>query len=374
MQPIIRHSYIATCDENGFETSVTNGTRGFRINNVGSSQNVYFPVGADFVSANRMMINNAGTTDNFTVVVGKGDITNTPKPRVNRIWYVTESVPGGSRATMQLFFKKIDNPTFGTQDEVEDGFVYSDVHLVQETVQNQFINNSNGADIQNFIGYTPNSEIFGKFTRGISTHIDNSPNPDGVTQFSRFSVVNAEGVILPLNIINFAGYVLNRISHLTWAGMNDENVMYIIERSADGKSFFEIGKQPSKNSIAGYYQFNDSFPLQGINFYRLKATGASGEVIYSPVINLTNNFFEVKIYPNPARDYLNISMQQLDAGKYDIILWDVYGRRVHVNGFDHSGGVFNTVFTLPPSLKKGTYHLSLQNASGQKIAGKIVVF
>ncbi len=367
-------SYIATCNENGVETSVTNGTMGFRVNNVGNSQDVYFPVGADFVSANRMMINNAGTTDNFTVVVGKGDIANTPKPRVNRIWYVTEAVPGGSRATMQLFFKKIDNPTFGTQDEVEDGFVYSDVHLVQETLQNQFINNSNGTDIQNFIGFTPNTEIYGKFTRGVSTNIDNSPNPNGVTQFSRFSVVNAEGVILPVSIIHFSGFTTNGISFLTWTALNDESVMYVIERSSDGKNFSEIGTVSSKNGKENHYDFNDTFPVQGTNYYRLKAKSSSGNINYSHVIKTTNNDALVNFYPNPATSYLNVVVNDLQAGKWNLIFWDMDGRKIYQKNLTHTGGALNSTIFFNRRIKSGSYQVSLQNAENNFIAGKVIIY
>ena len=77
--------------------------------NVSGNSDVFFPVGADLVSANRMSLNmNGFATDNFTVVVGKGDLLNTPQPRVNRIWYVTPTNGTNIQASMKLYFTKRD--------------------------------------------------------------------------------------------------------------------------------------------------------------------------------------------------------------------------------------------------------------------------
>src|SRR6266700_7951364 len=166
---------------------------GFRINNVSGNTDQMFPVGTDFVSSNRMALNMNGVANNdYTVVVGKGDIGNTPLPRVNRIWYVSQTYTTGTTATMKLYFTKRDwssSPFGSAQDEIEDGFLYNDPHLIQKNSVNQFFNNASSTDV---IDYSNNStypyditEIYGLYTKGISPDLNNNKN--GIIGFYRFS-------------------------------------------------------------------------------------------------------------------------------------------------------------------------------------------
>jgi hypothetical protein len=116
-------SYICLCNSTG-DTPVSftkpfDGTLGFKIKNV--STNTFFPVGVDFISPNRMWINNTGDPDDLTVVMEKGDIGNTDKPRVNRLWYARQSDSANKKmsADMKLYFTKRDwTPGFPSpQDE-----------------------------------------------------------------------------------------------------------------------------------------------------------------------------------------------------------------------------------------------------------------
>ena len=150
-------SYICTCNSSGAEITPT-GSSGFRINNVSGNTDQMFPVGTDFVSSNRMALSMNGVANNdYTVVVGKGDIGNTPLPRVNRIWYVSQTYITGTTATMKLYFTKRDwsfSPFGSAQDEIEDGFLYNDPHLIQKNSVNQFFNNAGSTDV---IDYSNNS-------------------------------------------------------------------------------------------------------------------------------------------------------------------------------------------------------------------------
>lgn len=359
-------SYIATCDNAGTPLTTTDGTKGFRINSIGSNINMFFPVGADFNGANRMMINNNGTTDNYTVVVGKGDIGNTPKPMVNRIWYVNEGTPGGSKVTMRLFFKKINDPSgfMSNQDEVEAGFIYSDVRLVQETTANQFVNNANGIDIQDFTsGFADGTEIYGQYTRGVSTNIDNSANPDGVIQFTRFSVVNANNVILPVTITQLKASLINSSVHLTWTSVSEYNIaQYQIERSGDGTHFEKIGTLPAQqngNQINNY-TFIDALPISGQNYYRIKIEEKDGSSSYSNIVLLmvTGNSFNIIIAPNPVVNHRTyIRFMNAAAGKYTLTLYSGNGQLVYQNTLLHGGGSSAYLLHLPAELKTGIYFM-----------------
>ena len=207
------NSFIAICDNAGTPLTILDGTKGFRINNVDAT-NIYFPVAATFnpvgpglpATPNRMMLNNEGPVNNFTTVINIGDILHTPSPVVERVWYVVPENAGDSKVTMRLYFTKRDPAIYPAgQNEVESGFDYTKLQLVQED-DSIFVRIANGADSLQFLGGFANNvdEIYGQYTVGISKDVNG--NADGINYFTRFSVINAGGVILPVKIVDFKAY------------------------------------------------------------------------------------------------------------------------------------------------------------------------
>ncbi|MFZ1799023.1 MAG: T9SS type A sorting domain-containing protein, partial [Chitinophagaceae bacterium] len=338
-------SYFATCtvtdesDEKGTPLSFSlpyTGNIGLRLLNVNNNLNIYFPVGPNLVSFNKIFLQNGSTLNNnpFTVSVGIGDIGNTPLPRVNRIWYINEANPGTSTADMRLYFTKHANtsgfPT--TEDEEEFGFDYDDCHLIQETYVNQFIHNSNGADIVKNASAADLSEIFAKYTRGISYGLDGNNN--GIDTFSRFSIVNAQGIILPIAIMDFNVFKINKQVDISWKSFEEKNILvYEIERSYDSRNFSPIDKIiPEKNVVTkNYYSYRDSLPNAGKNYYRLKIYTLNGEISYSEIreIWMDKDAGDFQILPNPmfaGTAVINIQQQHLTEGTYQILLLNLEGR------------------------------------------------
>jgi len=174
------------------------------------------------------------------VIVNDGDIGYTNGSggalRVNRIWYVNASA-GSAQATMQLFFTKRDWTGWGSsENEVEMGFNYAQPALVQKDYTGSpsgFMNLSAGTDINNFIGAPYESEIYGLYSVNISNNLRN-----GITEFTRFSVVNPGDIILPVTIINFQAYQKGSGVEIDWSGLDERNFdHYEVQRSADGTNF-----------------------------------------------------------------------------------------------------------------------------------------
>lgn len=365
------NSYIATCDASGVPltfTSPFNGSKGFRINNISGGTNVYFPVGADFKSANRMLVNNNGTADNFTVVIGYGDIVNTPLPRVNRIWYINSASGAGIKANMQLFFTKQNPANYGvSQDEVETGFNYADLHLIQKDYSQQFVNNSNGADVLSFLNnitYPLGSEIYATYNRGISQSLTGTTN--GVNGFTRFSVVNANGIILPLTFINLKAYQQLNDVNVEWTSVEETNIdHYEIERATDGINFSFIGKVAALKSGALKidYKYTDGQPFAGNNFYRILAVENSGRSIYSNTVlvhnvNLTTG---INVYPNPVTNAVaTLQYRNIKEGNYTLVLYSTGGQKVWQTNIQHPGGNASYTLKFPATLAKGIYHLEIK--------------
>ncbi len=372
-------SYFATCtvanelDEKGTPLNFPfpySGNVGVRILNVNNELPVYFPVGPNLVSYNKIFLQNGSTLINnpFTVSVAIGDIGNTPLPRVNRIWYINEANPGTSSSDMRLYFTKHSNTTGFpvSEDEVEFGFDYDDCHLIQETYVNQFIHNSNGADIVQNTAAPDLSEIFAKYTRGISYGLDG--NNDGIDTFSRFSIVNAQGIILPVTIIDFHVFKFNDQVNISWKSLEEKNILaYEIERSGNGKSFTCIKKMPAqKNAInENKYFFIDSVPLAGKNYYRLKIWDETGAYSYSEIqeVWMEKDFSKFEIYPNPITSNLpeiHIQNHGLPPGDYNFLLLNMEGKIISEKKF-FINNTMNVTWKINQQLLPGMYFLKIQN-------------
>ena len=363
-----KSSYICICDGTGTELSFVepyDGSKGFRINSVGTD--VWFPIGVDFTAPNRMWINNTGTSDNITVAIQKGDIYNTDFPVVQRIWFVKENTTGGAAADMRLYFTKQDNTQFGiSQDEVENGFDYTATRLAQRNYSDDnYLDISQGADIQNVLANTNGTEVYAKYSIGVSPDVSN--NTDGINYFSRFMVLNDDLFILPVTITNFRAWQDGDKARLSWISNNETNIeSYIIERSADNRSYAPIGTVNAIGSgaLSIPYAYIDALPLSGKNYYRIKVTEKDGKSYYTNIQTLDFiRDFAVKVYPNPVtnRKFI-LQLNGNKAGQLMMNLYSTDGRVVFTDYINHAGGFASYNINLPASLAKGIYILKLSAA------------
>ena len=288
-----------------------------------------------------MTLQNSGTVDNFTVTLAKGDILNTPKPVVERIWHVKEGTSGGSKATMKLFFFKQDVTKYGiSQDEVESGFNYGDIHLIHK-LGNLFQNNSNLGDIKSNIGNSFGSELYGLYTTGVSK--DNNGVANGINLFSPFSVVNANGIILPLTFINLKAYQSGSIVKVDWTSLTETNVIYYgMQRSANAVDFKIIGTLPAtgNGTLRKDYTLPDLKPLQGKNYYRIKAVDKDGKTTYSNIalVNISNGRSGITVSPNPIHGkQATVQFTNMEEGSYTVILYDLTGKKLFQQKLIHLG-------------------------------------
>lgn len=386
--PTPTNSFIATCNADGSAlnyslSSPFTGAAGFRINNVGAA-NTTFPVGATWqtfglfaATPNRIMINNAGTADNFTVVVKKELLVYTPLSGVNRVWYVSEGTAGGSNVTMNLYFTKRlwnTNAYLVDQDEIETGFIYSDPHLIQKSYDaddNEFVSNSllgapPAGDVPSYVaaGFN-NSEIFAQYRNGVSP--DLAGNTNGIKEFGRFSVFNAASVVLPVSITNIKAYQKGAEVLLEWQALNELSVdRYEIEKSADAVNFNTVVTVTARNNgnTINSYISTDIKPAQGKNFYRIKAIDKDGKVTYTQIlsVDISNGRRFISVIPNPVRNRaINLQLNNLNAGKYNIILYSIEGKAVYRTLTEHGGGSSTEQIALPANVSGGAYILKVFN-------------
>jgi hypothetical protein len=126
------------------------------------------------------------------------------------------------------------------------------------------------------------------------------------------------GVTLPLHLIDFSARNNNSNVLLLWKTSNEQNTSrFEIERSADGITFDKIGEVVANNTTAyNNYTYTDASAGSDVKYYRLKMIDIDGRSTYSPVLRIgaAANKSVVSLYPNPASDYVTVSLPQNQAG------------------------------------------------------------
>lgn len=109
---------------------------------------------------------------------------------------------------------------------------------------------------------------------------------------------------LPVNLFAFEATKQSGNALLSWKTEHEINAAkFEIERSGDGRNFTGIGtKLTNGNTVAGNYNFTDSTPLQGVNYYRIKILQRDGKFTYSVIrkLDFSNSNDDILIYPNPV--------------------------------------------------------------------------
>jgi hypothetical protein len=139
---------------------------------------------------------------------------------------------------------------------------------------------------------------------------------------------------LPVTLVNFRGEQNGSVNKLLWSTSTEANNKgFELERSADGINFTSLGFIASKaengnSSTAINYNFDDTRPMTGTNYYRLKQLDKDGRYGYSNTVLLTRKVTEItltRVYPNPARAELNLLISSPAAAKVTIVITDLTG-------------------------------------------------
>lgn len=149
---------------------------------------------------------------------------------------------------------------------------------------------------------------------------------DEVTVF-----VFREGVILPVNFIDFTASRQTNIVMLNWTTSREDNSKYyVIERGINGIHYDSIGlvRAIGTAGVVTHYQFADPLPAIGDNYYRLKQVDKDNSYRYSTVENLYVGEvgFRFSIINNPAYEQLKLKVQSIRSGKLHLQVRESGGR------------------------------------------------
>ncbi len=179
------------------------------------------------------------------------------------------------------------------------------------------------------------------------------------------------GSTLPITLSNFSGIRSNGKNILNWETATEVNSKgFELERSANGIEFVSIGSIVSKaangfSSSALSYSFADINTLKGNNYYRLRQLDKDSRATYSQTILLkaiASSKTEISnIYPNPAKEKLNVVIAAAGSENVSIVITDLAGRVIALQNFAAIQGDNNIQFNTS-AFAKGTYLLKIQSA------------
>jgi len=140
-----------------------------------------------------------------------------------------------------------------------------------------------------------------------------------------FNIVNGSA-ILNLNAVKFNG-----TTKLYWeptAELNSD--LFIIEHSYNGIDWNRIGNV--MNNGSAQYEFRDTHPVNGFNYYRLRTINKQGGVIFTNVKSVyyenTNSLSGINVAPNPIGNVLLLNYFSSEEIKTKIKIIDELGRIV----------------------------------------------
>lgn len=179
-----------------------------------------------------------------------------------------------------------------------------------------------------------------------------------------FHVSNVWSETIPVELTKFTAQKANAAVKLAWSTASElNNSHYDIERSTNGKEFTKIGEISGYGSTqeARTYTFMDEKP-SAVNYYRLRQVDFDGTATLSKAVSVNfDKNSSIKVYPNVAKDKINIEMNMND-GSADLMVLNLLGQVLKSQKVQNTeGSISLNINDLP----NGSYIIRLVSKSGE---------
>jgi hypothetical protein len=142
-------------------------------------------------------------------------------------------------------------------------------------------------------------------------------------------LVSGDCILLPVSKIVLEGRKNGKAADLRFDVEGEKNISeYIVERTDNqGSGYRVIGRIPAKTPAgSNSYGISDGQPLNGTNYYRIKAVDIDGKYVYSNIVSLSWTSTSLRIYPVPARDVVNLVFSNSKSTDLRIQLFTINGQ------------------------------------------------
>ena len=176
---------------------------------------------------------------------------------------------------------------------------------------------------------------------------------------------------LPVTFSSFTAQKQDKVVKLKWVTEQEINSShFIIERSADGRNWQSIGNIAAAGNSNNHLEYTayDNLPLNGISYYRIKEVDKDGRVHASVVKSVSFDFvYAVTVAPNPAKDFITITMDKINNTASTLQLFNAAGNLVFTEQTNLSKININTA-----AFARGLYFIKIINA-GEVATQKVLL-
>ncbi len=211
--------------------------------------------------------------------------------------------------------------------------------------------------------------------------LNDSESPEECYYFNNyasrtFTVSNSPGS-LSVDLENFQVEKRDDTSLLSWNTLSERNNSHFdVLRSTDGISFDKIGRVEGHgdSNLLTSYDFTDTKPASGKNYYKLKQVDVDGFYSHSDIRSVVfyNHLLSFTISPNPtSNDYIKISANK-NMADLSISLYDNMGKQISVKASNTYGN--NDIILRPlENLPAGYYFVQIKDQSTLYIKKIIII-
>lgn len=168
---------------------------------------------------------------------------------------------------------------------------------------------------------------------------------------------------LPVEWLSFDAERVNNQTALTWQVANEyNNEGFLVERSNDGKQWGPLEIVYSKGNYAGTrtYQYMDSTPMSGTNYYRIKQKDLDGAIDISSIVQVNfKDELNISVVPNPVvTDELTLFFSLAIDQPVTTQIFDVTGKLLHTQVSEVMGRQLKLACN---NMIPGVYFVSIDN-------------
>ncbi len=336
---------------------VTNGT-GYLIQQVpATSTNVTFPVGTSS-AYNPVILNNGGTTDNYSVRVASGTANVVSAAGVVADqWTINEAISGGTKSiAMTLQWNGTDEGA-------------------------SFASSRSSGQIGQYSGSGTIWTLMGTTVAGSNPYTA-SNNSAITTNFSNSIYSVGLNSALPVELTSFTAAAVNSEIELAWATATEiNNSGFEVQRSTVNNQQSTINSWTDIAFVTGHgttnapqsYSYTDASARVGKYSYRLKQIDNDGKFVYGQVIEATvgltpGTVFLDNNYPNPFNPSTKISFVLGTTGRATLKVYNLLGQEVATLADGEFNGGDTQTFTFDASkYSSGIYYYQLKSTAGTQL-------
>ena len=175
-------------------------------------------------------------------------------------------------------------------------------------------------------------------------------------------------------------YQKNSGINVEWDVQNEFGIaQYEVEKSSDGINFTKVNTtMPTGNNNSSVnYNWLDTKPFTGNNYYRIESIDKTGVIKYSQVIRVSidkTTTSDISIYPNPVvGNVVNIQFNNQTPGNYQVHLLNNAGALVYSQDIPVTSNNIVQSLPLPATLAKGSYEIKTIGPKNAETVQNIII-